>query len=84
MSGEKIVDDPMLGQVEQLGAANATPPAGINRKSPRCITPRCPSKAKCKGPEYEGNPRDYTVNLGDSDFCGYFRPKTGIWMPTNI
>lgn len=81
MPNETIFEsDPMLGQVEQLAAANSAPANGINKKIPRCVTPTCPSKGKCRSPETEGSPRDYSINLGGKSFCGYYRVKNGVWQ----
>ena len=64
---------PLIGQEEQLNQANAKPRRGANKKRPRCVTPSCPSKNKCKCPDFDGEPRDYSENLQDNAFCGYFR-----------
>lgn len=70
---ELIVEDPLVGQEEQIGQANTRPQGGTNRKPPRCVTPNCPSKSKCQCPGFDGKPRDYSANLQDNDFCVYFR-----------
>jgi len=65
--------DPMIGQEEQLAQVNAKPRRGINQERPRCITPGCPSKGKC---------RDYSENLKGKQFCGYFKSTEEIWKPS--
>ncbi|ADU61451.1 MAG: hypothetical protein KUA34_04310 [Pseudodesulfovibrio sp.] len=57
----------------RMGASRI--PGGLNRKRPRCITQRCPSRTRCQCPEFDGPPRDYSINLGACQFCGYFKIK---------
>lgn len=74
--------DPMIGQEEQLDQVNAQPRRGVNLNRPRCITPGCPSKGKCKCPGFDGEPRDYSKNLQGKSFCGYFKSTEEIWKPS--
>jgi len=71
--------DPMIGQEEQLEQVNAPPRRGANARRPRCVTPNCPSASRCLCPGFDGEPRDYSANLQDNVFCGYFRTTEGTW-----
>jgi len=82
-TGSPVELEPMIGQDEQLDQVNAKPMSGFNRKPPRCVTPGCPCHDKCKCPSNEGPERDYSKNLQDNDFCGYFKSKEDVWKPSN-
>ncbi len=77
-----LESDPLLGQEEQLDQVNAAPMSGLNKKRPKCITPRCPSKGRCKCPGFDGPDRDYTENLGENNICGYFKTTEEVWKPS--
>ena len=45
---------------------------GNHKKPLRCTDVRCPSRSKCKRPDFEGDGLDFSFNRDGGDICGYF------------
>jgi hypothetical protein len=54
------------------------PGPGNLRLPQRCIDTRCPSRDRCRRPEAQGQPRDFSLNRAGAEFCGYFMIREGV------
>lgn len=53
------------------------PEPGNHRRPKRCTDKACPSRARCKRPEFDGEDGRFHRNRAGGEFCGYLISKEG-------